>query len=523
MNLARSLGSVGGLTLVSRVLGLARDMLFAEYVGANFASDAFAVAWRMPNMFRALFAEGAFSAAFIPMFNKKVADQGGPGLPAGIAFADDALSVLLPSLILMTVLLEVLAWPATYLISLGFHGASHEQFAYAVMLARFTFPYLMLISLASLLGGILNSLHKFWVAAAAPILLNVAQIVALIFFHTHEPLSTTRYQAMSVTVGGALQLAWLLQACWASHVRLKIKRPTINEDVKRLMKLIAPAAAGAGAVQFNLLVSTALATGLLPHGSVTYIYYADRLNQLPLGLIGIGLGTVLLPTISHQLGRGADLEAMTTQNRGLELALLFTLPATVALVICGVPIITGLLQHGQFDAGDAVKTGQALAAFSIGLPSYILVKVLTPGYYARHDTKTPMRFAMISIAVNLVLNLALIMPLKHMGPPLATALASTVNVWMLYHTLKKRGHFEADATLKRRVPRLALAAILMGVALFFIAPILDPYMTGSIFRRAGGLIALCAAGGAVYAIACFVTGGFVLDDLKLMMRRTRQA
>ena len=523
MNLARSLGSVGGLTLASRVLGLARDMLFAQFVGANFASDAFAVAWRMPNMFRALFAEGAFSAAFIPMFNRKVADPQGKGLPAGVEFAEDALSVLLPALLAMTLLLELLAWPATYLISLGFHGASHEQFAYAVMLARFTFPYLMLISLASLLGGILNSLHKFWVAAAAPILLNVAQIVALVFFHTHEPMSTTRYQAISVTIGGALQLAWLAQACWASHVRLKLKRPNINEDVKRLLKLIGPAAAGAGAVQFNLLVSTALATGLLPHGSVSYIYYADRLNQLPLGLIGIGLGTVLLPTISHQLGRGADTEAMSTQNRGLELALLFTLPATVALVICGVPIITGLFQHGQFDAGDAVQTGQALAAFSIGLPSYILVKVLTPGYYARHDTRTPMRFAMISIAVNLVLNLAFIMPLKHMGPPLATALASTVNVWMLYHTLKKRGHFKADRRLKRRVPRLALASILMGVALFFFAPLIDPYLTGSLVRRAGALLALCAAGGAVYAIACFATGGFVLDDLKLMMRRTKQA
>src|SRR6476661_817929 len=523
MNLARSLGSIGGLTLVSRVLGLARDMLFAQFVGANFASDAFAVAWRMPNMFRALFAEGAFSAAFIPMFNKKVADKDGPGLPAGIDFADDALSVLLPALVLMTVFLELFAWPATYLISLGFHGASPEQFAFAVMLSRLTFPYLMLISLASLLGGILNSLQKFWVAAAAPILLNVAQIVALLFFHTHEPLSTTKYQAISVTVGGALQLAWLAHACWASHVRLKLKRPTINADVKRLLKLIGPAAAGAGAVQFNLLISTALATGFLPHGSVSYIYYADRLNQLPLGLIGIGLGTVLLPTISHQLGRGADAEAMSTQNRGLELALFFTLPATVALVICGVPIITGLFQHGQFDALDAVRTGQALAAFSVGLPSYILVKVLTPGYYARHDTKTPMRFAMISIAVNLVLNLALIMPLKHVGPPLATALASTVNVWMLYHTLKKRGHFEADARLRRRVPRLALAAILMGAALFWITPMVDHYLTGSIISRAGGLVALVGAGGAVYAIACFLTGGFVLDDLKLMMRRTRKA
>jgi putative peptidoglycan lipid II flippase len=521
MNLARSLGSIGGLTLASRVLGLARDMLFAQFVGANFASDAFAVAWRMPNMFRALFAEGAFSAAFIPMFNKKVADPDGRGLPGGTEFAEDALSVLLPALLLMTVLLELLAWPATYLISLGFHGASPEQFAFAVMLARFTFPYLMLISLASLLGGILNSLHKFWVAAAAPILLNVAQIVALLFFHTHEPLTTTKYQAISVTVGGVLQLAWLAQACWANHVRLKLKRPTINADVKRLIKLIGPAAAGAGAVQFNLLISTALATGLLAHGSVSYIYYADRLNQLPLGLIGIGLGTVLLPTISHQLGRGADKEAMTTQNRGLELALFFTLPATVALVICGVPIIAGLFQHGQFDATDALKTGQALAAFSIGLPSYILVKVLTPGYYARHDTRTPMRFAMISIAVNLVLNLVLIMPLKHVGPPLATAIASTVNVWLLYHTLKKRGHFEADSRLKRRVPRLAVAAIAMGVALYWLAPLVNPYLTGSIVRRAGGLLALVAGGGAVYAIACFLTGAFVVGDLKLIMRRAR--
>jgi putative peptidoglycan lipid II flippase len=523
MNLARSLGSVGGLTLASRVLGLARDMLFAQFVGANFASDAFTIAWRMPNMFRALFAEGAFSAAFIPMFNKKVADKDGPGLEAGVAFAQDALSVLLPALIAMTVVLELFAWPATYIISGGFNGVSADKFDFAVLLSRITFPYLMLISLASLAGGILNSMHKFWIAAAAPILLNVAQVVALIFFHTHEPLLTAENQAIAVTVGGALQLAWLLQACWTNGVRFKIKMPRLNADVKRLMKLIGPAAAGAGAVQFNLLVSSALATGLLPHGSVTYIYYADRLNQLPLGLIGIGLGTVLLPTISHQLGRGADADAMATQNRGLELALLFTLPATVALVICGVPIITGLLQHGQFGASDALKTGQALAAFSIGLPSYVLVKVLTPGYYARHDTTTPMRFAMISIAVNLVLNLLFILPLKHVGPPLATALASTLNVWMLYHTLKKRGHFQSDLRLRRRVPRLALAALLMGVALYFVAPAVAPYLTGSIVRRAGGLVGLVSAGLAVYAVACFVTGAFAIGDIKLMMRRARQA
>ena len=520
MNLTKALGSVGGLTLASRILGLARDMLFAEYVGANFASDAFTAAWRLPNMFRALFAEGAFSAAFIPMFNRKIADKDGPGLPAGIAFAEDALSVLLPSLLLMTMLLELFAWPATYLISFGFtKDTSHAQFAYAVMLTRFTFPYLMLISLASLLGGMLNSLHKFWVAAAAPILLNIAQIVALLFFHTHEPLSTAKYQAISVTVGGALQLAWLAQSCWSNRLRLRIKWPRINADVKRLLRLIGPAAAGTGAVQFNLLVSTALALRLLPHGSASYIYYADRLNQLPLGLIGIGLGTVLLPTISHQLGRGAHAEAMSTQNRGMELALFFTLPATVALVICGVPIIQGLFQHGQFTGADAVKSGQALAAFSLGLPSYILVKVLTPGYYARSDTRTPMRYAMISIAVNLVLNLIFILPLKHVGPPLATAVSSSVNVWMLYHTLRKRGHFETDARLRRKVPRLALAALIMGGALYWFTPLVDPYVVGSLFRRFAALIVLVGSGIAVYGVACFLTGAFVLDDLKLLMKR----
>jgi putative peptidoglycan lipid II flippase len=519
MRLGRALGSIGGLTLASRVLGLVRDMLFAQYVGANFASDAFTIAWRLPNMFRALFAEGAFSAAFIPMFNRKVADKNGPGLPAGIAFAEDALSVLLPVLLGMTLLLELLAWPATYVISLGFHDATPEQFAFAVMLTRITFPYLMLISLASLLGGILNSLHKFWVAAAAPILLNIAQIVALLFFHTHEPLHTTEYQAIAVTIGGVLQLAWLAQSCWANHVRLKIRRPRINADVKRLLKLIAPAAAGAGAVQFNLLVSSSLATGLLPHGSVSYIYYADRLNQLPLGLIGIGLGTVLLPTISHQLGRGAHGEAMETQNRGMELALFFTLPATIALILCGGPIIATLFEHGQFGADDTVKTAQALAAFSLGLPAYILVKVLTPGFYARSDTRTPMRFAIIAIAVNLALNIALILPLKHVGPPLATAIASTVNVVLLYRELAKRGHFAADAQLRRRVWRLALAALAMGAVLWLAEGPVAPLFAGPRAERWAALVGLVAFGAVVYGVACVVLGAFRLADIRRLLRR----
>ena len=520
MNLTKALGSVGGLTLASRVLGLVRDSLFATYMGANFASDAFQIAFRLPNMFRALFAEGAFSAAFIPMFNHKVADKDGQGLPSGIAFAEDALSVLLPVLIVLTIVTELAAWPVTYVLSGGFDKVGHDQFAFAVTLSRLTFPYLLLISLVSLLGGILNSLHKFWVNAAAPILLNATLIAALLLFHT-TPLGTARNQAIAVTVSGALQLWWLWWACRRSGVTLRLKLPRLGPDVKRLLSLIWPAAAGAGAVQINLVVSSALAAGLLPHGSVTYIYLADRLNQLPLGLIGIGLGTVLLPTISRHLGRGEEAEAMETQNRGMELALLLTLPATVALVVCGVPIVAALFQHGHFTAANSHATAQALAAFSLGLPSYVLVKVLTPGFYARSDTRTPVRFATISMAVNLVLNLLFIVPLAHVGPPLATAIASTVNVALLYRELTRRGHFVVDARLRRRAWRMLVAALVMGVAMWLLNDLFRPFVTGRSLERWGAMIVLVATGGVVYAVATFATGAFRLGDITRLVRRSR--
>jgi len=527
MNLARSLGSVGGLTLVSRVLALVRDTLQASYVGASFASDAFFVAFRLPNMFRALFAEGAFSAAFIPMFNRKVGEA--DDVNDGLRFAEQTLAVLFPVLLLFTILMLIAAWPITWGLSGGFKNPTAQQFDFAVMLSRITIPYLMLISLASLLGGILNSLDKFWVNAAAPILLNISMIVALWFFHGHDPYQTARAQAISVTVGGVLQLGWLMLACKKVGVGLSIKWPKIDDDIRQLLKLILPAAIGAGAVQVNLAVSTALAGGLLDPGSISYIYYADRLNQLPLGLIGIGLGTILLPTVSRQLSQKRDSEAMDTQNRGIELALFLTLPATIAFVFASEPIIRGLFQHGHFTAIDSVRCSWALSAFSIGLPSYVLVKVLTPGYYARHDTKTPVRYAVQSVGVNLVGNLILIPVLGrfgygHVGPPLATALASTLNVWMLYRTLKKRGHFESDAQLRRRVPRLAVASLIMGVALFWLAPAVDPYLTGSILHRGAGLVTLVGSGAAIYAIACFLTGAFALDDVKILMkRRAREA
>src|SRR6478609_5438095 len=512
MNLARSLGSVGGLTLVSRVLALVRDTLQASYVGASFASDAFFVAFRLPNMFRALFAEGAFSSAFIPMFNRKVGEA--DDVSAGIRFAEQTLAILFPVLLLFTVMMIACAWPITWGLSGGFKNPTHEQFAFAVTLSRITIPYLMLISLASLLGGVLNSLDRFWVNAAAPVLLNVAMVAALFLFHG-DPFETARAQAIAIPIGGAMQLAWLAWACRQAGVGMRIRLPRLDNDVRMLLRLILPAAAGAGAVQINLVISTALAGGLLDPGSISYLYYAERVNQLPLGMIGIGLGTVLLPTVSRLLSSGKDDEAMEMQNRGIELALFLTLPATAAFIFASEPIVRGLFQHGHFTSVDTVRCAWALSAFSLGLPSYVLVKVLTPGYYARADTSTPVRYATISVGVNLVGNLILIPVLGrygygHVGPPLATAIASSLNVWMLYRTLVRRDHFHADKQLRRRVPRLAAASLIMGVVLFFLAPAIDPYLTGSILRRAAGLTTLVGAGVAVYGLGCFLTGAFVL-------------
>jgi len=520
VKLVKALGSVGGLTLASRVLALVRDSLAARYVGAGFASDAFnGVAFRLPNMFRALFAEGAFAAAFVPMFNRKATGPG--GMPEGFRFAERALAVLLPVLVLFTLLLLAAAWPITWALSGGFsrQDPTPDQFAYAVTLSRITIPYLALISLASLLGGILNSLDKFWVNAAAPILLNLAMICGLWLFHGADEYETARVQAISVTVGGALQLLWLILACRRAGVSMKLRRPRLDGDVRELLRLILPAAAGAGASQINLLVSTALSGWLLASGSITYIYYADRLNQLPLGLIGIGLGTILLPTISRMLSKGEDAAAMETQNRGIELALFLTLPATVAFLTVAEPIVRGLFQYGRFTAEDAMRCGWALSAFSIGLPAYVLVKVLTPGYYARGDTRTPVRYAMASIAINIAGNMVLIPLLGHIGPPLATALASTVNVAMLYRTLVKRGHFAADAGLKRRLPRLAVAALIMGGVLLATESLLDPWLVGPMLHRYIALALLVGAGVALYGLASFATGAYRLSDLKALMRR----
>ncbi len=523
MNLVRATASIGGLTLISRILGMVRDMLMARYVGAGFASDAFQIAWRLPNLFRALFAEGAFAAVFVPMFNRRMTEGDavvpGSGLDAAKDFAGQVLSVMLPFLVIFTGLMMAATAPIVWAMTGGFPDGGPAKFALASHLTQITFPYLALISLVSLLGGILNSVNRFWVNAAAPILLNVAMIAAIVFFRGHNEVETAHSQAIAVTASGALQLGWLIWSCRRAGIILRLSWPRLSPDVRHMLALIGPAAVGQGAIQFNLFISTSLAARFLKQGSISWLYYADRINQLPLGLIGIGLGTAILPTLSRQIGKGDHAAAQNTQNRALELALLLALPAATALVIAAVPLMRGVYQHGAFTPADTIGSARALAAFSLGVPAYVLIKILTPGFYARQDTKTPVRLAVMSMLVNLAGNLVLIWPLGHVGVALSTAAAAWVNVVLLYATLHRQRHLRIDARLKSRAVRIAGACVVMGVALALMTAPLDRHMAGSALERIVALALLCGVGGVVYAAALIAFRAVDLRALRQQFSR----
>ena len=427
-------------------------------------------------------------------------------------------AVLFPFLVLFTALMMLAAGPVVWAMTGGFPDGGPEKFALARHLTIITFPYLALISLVSLLGGILNSLNRFWVNAAAPILLNICMIIALIFFRGDTEVETAVTQAIAVTVSGALQLLWLIWACHRAGVNLKLSLPRLTPDVKLMLALIAPAAIGQGAIQFNLLISTSLAARFLPEGSVSWLYYADRLNQLPLGLIGIAIGTAILPALSRQIA-GADSKAASdTQNRAVELALFFAMPATVALIVSAIPIVHGIFEHGAFTAADTQGTAAVLMAFSAGVPAYVLIKVLTPGFYARSDTKTPLRLALWAMLVNLVGNLILIWPLAHIGVGVATAISAWVNVALLWVTLRKRGHIAVDARLKQKAWRIVLAAVLMGIALYFVNALIEGQVGAGLWRRIAVLVSLITAGGVVYALAILLFGAYRISELKSLFR-----
>ena len=500
--------------MISRVLGFVRDILIAAILGAGPVADAFFVAFKLPNFFRRLFAEGAFNAAFVPLFARHMSEG---GRDAARQFAQEVLSVFVVALLLFVTALQIaMPW-----IMHGFAPGFADdplRFDLAVAMAQITFPYLLFISLVSQLGGVLNALGRFAAAAATPIILNLCLIAALLGLSRFVE-TPGHALAWGVAVAGAAQFVWLMMACQRAEFGLRLLRPRLTPRVKRLLILMLPGAIGAGVVQVNLLIDVVIAS-LLPRGSVSFLYYADRVNQLPLGVIGVAVGTALLPLLSRQLRAGEDANAMGSINRAMEFALLLTVPAAAALMIIPDGIVAVLFERGAFGAGETAATAAALAAYALGLPAYVLIKVLGPGFFAREDTVTPVKIAALCVVINLGLNLLLMGPLLHVGIALATAISAWINAGLLLFVLRRRGHFKFDDRLRRALPRILLASAAMTAAVGLASDALAGFAAGDAARRAVALAAVIAIGLAGFAAAAVVFGAARLSDVKRMLDRS---
>jgi putative peptidoglycan lipid II flippase len=508
----KSVATVGGLTLASRALGFLREVLIARLLGTSPVAEAFFVAMRLPNLFRQLFAEGAFNSAFVPMFARQL-EEG--GVAAAKRFAEHVLSVLLMVLLLVTMVAELTMPWLIHVFAPGFDEFP-EKFGYAVLFTQITFPYLIFMSLGALQGGILNAFGRFADAAAAPILLNVVLIVVL-FAVIPTTGNEGEVLSIAVTVAGVFQFLWLAFACRRAGMRLRLPIPRFTPDVKRMLVLMVPGLIGGGVNQINLMVATILAT--LQPKAVGYLYYSDRLYQLPLALIGSAIGVVLLPSLTRALRGPNPEEGIRIHNRAIEMGFFLSLAATVALAVAAEPMIRVLYQRGAFTADDTVKVAAALTAISFGLPAYILNKALTPGFLAREDTMTPFRYAMIGVGADIVISLILFHFIGYVGIALGTAAAAWINCALLYFTLRRRGFLVIDARLKRTLPRLFLAAAVLGVALWFGIKPLEPYLAGGELVRALALGALVTGGLGLYLVLVIATGAMPLADLKRFLRR----
>lgn len=511
MSLVKSTLTIGFFTFLSRITGFIRDVLMANLIGAGPLSDAFFVAFKLPNFFRRLFAEGAFNAAFIPSFSSLLTTD---GRDAAIKFAGEVMSVLLLVLLILNAIFIVFMPWITPIFAPGF-ADTPEKFDLTVTLSQITFPYILFISLVSLLGGILNSMGKFAAPAASPILLNLCMIAGMIFL---VPLTPTPAHALSygVFVAGIMQLGWLIAICLRNDMMPMLTSPRLTKNVRTMLLLMAPAALGSGVQQLNLLIDVVIASHI--PDAVSYLYYADRITELPIGMIGVAVGTVLLPMLSKQIRSGDTAAAKDSMNRALELVLLFGLPCTAALFVIAEPIIRVLYQHGAFTAENMVATKNTLLAFSAGLPAFLAVKIFAPGFYANHDTKTPFKIAIICVVVNLILNLALIGPLKYVGMALATTIAGWVNLALMAYILKKRGVFAPDALLKKRLSKLLAASVVMAIALVVADHFTAEYYQ-DMWSKILTLSSVIGLGMVVYGAAVLSLKAYDLGQLKRFARR----
>ncbi len=520
MNLVKAIGTIGGLTMVSRVLGFARDMIGSRVLGASHQNDAFNVAFTLPNIFRRLFAEGAFASGFVPLFSRRLSSG---GVEDATRFSNDILAVFMPTLLAITVLFEIVM-PGFLWLIVSDYADTPGKFELAVELTRWTFPYLLFISLVALLSGVLNSLTRFAVAAFAPALLNIVLIVALLVGpggdSPEELAASVRYMAIAVLVGGIAQFAMCWAAVRRAGIRLHFGRPRLTPAVKELVILILPATVAAGVYQISQLFYTFFASSL-GEAALTNLFYADRLNQLPLSIIGTALGTAILPSISRAIERRQDDRAADIQARAFDLAMLLTLPATLALSITAFPIIAALFQGGNYSVEDAAITGQVLAILVLGLPAYVLVKVLTPGFYARKDVKTPVYIAMSILAGSVVANFLLIPLLGIYSLPAVTSAGAWLNFALLFLILGVRGHFRLPGWLVSRLARQLLAAVLMGGMLFVLQRLLGDIFTGGLAERAVGLTLIVGTGATVYFGVAWVIGGIDREDFRTLFRRSK--
>ncbi|CAK0756619.1 putative lipid II flippase MurJ [Azospirillaceae bacterium] len=513
MSLARAVLTVGGLTVLSRIAGFIRDLLIAAALGAGPVADAFFIALKLPNLLRRLFAEGAFSVAFIPMFTEEIHQH---GRDSAERFAMEALGGLLLIVIPFSFfMIAAMPWVVPVLAP-GFLGDS-VRFPLAVEFARWTFPYLTLVSVVALLGGTLNSLERFAASAAAPVAFNLALIACLTSILLWswsvggpiDALTSGCILSYGVTFAGVIQALWMLWAANGAGVRLFWPRLCLTPKVIHLGKLAAPSAVGAGVGQMTLFLSVVLAS-LLPNGAVSYLYYADRLNQMPLGVVGIAIGTALLPALSREVSAGRIEQARMLVCRGLEAGLLLALPATVALIVAARPIIGGLFERGAFGPEATEATAQTLAAYAIGIPGFIVSKVLSAACFARQDVTGPLRVTVIVTAVNAGLALVLSRFLGHVGIALSAGLAAWVTAGLLALRLRRKELLILDQRLRRRGPRLLASALGMGCVIAWMTQEL-----GMMFQnqRTGALVILVGSGLVVYGGLTFLTGAVRKNDL----------
>jgi putative peptidoglycan lipid II flippase len=511
MKLYRGFATVASITLLSRVLGFVRDVLIAAMLGTSSVADAFFVAFRVPNMFRRLFAEGAFDAAFIPLFAKRLHAE---GPPAAQAFAGQALAGLTLVLVVFTVLAEIAMPWLMLLLAPGF-ASDAAKFDLAVMLARIALPYLVFMSLVALYSGMLNAFGRFAIAALAPTLLNVVLIIVLLALVAFRSGQTTAGIALAwaITASGVLQVIVVALAAARIGMRVPIERPHLTPDMRRLMTLSAPGVIAGGMAQLTMVISTIIAT--LQDRVVSWLYYADRIFQLPLGVIGVAIGVVLLPDLSHKLRSGDHDAVLASENRALEFALLLTMPAAIALFIASGPIMCVLFERGAFTAADTQATAAMLSALALGLPAYVMIKVLHPSYFAREDTKTPMIYAGVAMASTAILSFVLFLAVGATGIAIASMLSGWINVGLLIATLKRRDGFKPDQTFRRRFAGICAASAVMGVVVFALVKLLDPWFapTSGLPAQGAALITLVGVGLLVYLVTAELLGAAKIKNI----------